>query len=523
MRTRRTFVKGGVGLAGGIATANKSPWSTGFFASAAAAQGAPKPGGTLNVVIGGTITTFDTSNINFYEERKALRLLYDPLIALGDDGQPLAERSLAERWEFTDPLTFVLHLRQGVKFHDGTPFDAEAVKFNLDRHLDPEIASTARSELTPVDRVEVVDPSTVKIILKFPTVAFDVTLFDRSGYQISPTAWEQYGKESFGSHAIGTGPFKLVELLPGERATFERNPDYWASPMPYLDQVVFRIVPNDATRLIELQSGGAQIAEGLPYQDIERIKQMPEVVLQDQLFRMEFLRWNVDSEFGKSKEFRQAFQWALDREAIQRTVYFNTGQIGYAPYFPGTPFYDESYKPFTRDLDKAQALLDQSGLPSPIRFTFYVGEDPVAEREAQIYQSNLSDIGVTIDIQKEQDAAANARLDSGDYNVSSNWWGWRPDPYFYMPIFKSDGASFSYFQPGQWKDPTFDQLVDDAAAEADLETRKELYQEAAELLNEGAAWVFYRFGPIYVGSAPNVRDFTDPRSTIVDYAKVWLE
>ena len=305
--------------------------------------------------------------------------------------------------------------------------------------------------------------------------------------------------------------------------TFERNPDYWASPMPYLDQVVFKQIPNDATRLIELQSGGAQIAENLPYQDIGRIKQMPEVVLQDQLFRMEFLRWNVDSEYGKSQELRQAFDWALDREAIKRTVYFDTGVVGYAPYFPGTPFYDEGYKPFTRDLDKAKALLDQSGLPSPIKFTYYIGEGPVAEREAQIYQANFADIGVTMDIQKEQEAAANARQDSGDYNLTPTWWGWRPDPYFYMPIFKSDGANFSYFQPGQWKDPELDKLIDDAAAEADLETRKAMYQDAAELLNEGAAWVFYRFGPIFVGAAPNVRDFTDPKSTIVDYAKVWLE
>jgi peptide/nickel transport system substrate-binding protein len=523
MSTRRTFLKAGVGLTGGIAAASMSPWRSRSVASARAAQGEPKQGGILTIAIQPTINTLDTAKINFYEERKTLRCVYDPLIALGDDGQPLAERSLAESWEFTDPVTFVLHLRQGVKFHDGTPFDAEAAKFNLDRHLDPEVASSARSELTPVASVEAVDASTLKINLKNPIVAFDVTLFDRAGYQISPTAWEQYGKDSFGQHAVGTGPFKLVELLPGERVTFERNPDYWASPMPYLDQVVFKQIPNDATRLIELQSGGAQIAESLPYQDIGRIKQMPEVVLQDQLFRMEFLRWNVDSEYGKSQELRQAFDWVLDREAIKRTVYFDTGVVGYAPYFPGTPFYDEGYKPFTRDLDKAKALLDQSGLPSPIKFTYYIGESPVAEREAQIFQANFADIGVTMDIQKEQEAAANARQDSGDYNLTPTWWGWRPDPYFYMPIFKSDGANFSYFQPGQWKSPELDKLVDDAAAEADLETRKAMYQDAAELLNEGAAWVFYRFGPIFVGAAPNLRDFTDPKSTIVDYAKVWLE
>jgi peptide/nickel transport system substrate-binding protein len=487
------------------------------------AGGAPKRGGTLNVVIGGTITTYDTANINYYEERKMIRMVYDPLIAIGDDGQPLAERSLAESWEFTDPKTFVLHLRTGVKFHDGTPWDAAAAKFNLDRHLDPAIASSARSELTPVASVEAVDAKTLKINLKQPTVAFPVTLFDRSAYQISPTAWQKYGKDSYGSNPAGTGPFKVVELVPNDHTTLERNPDYWDSPKPYLDGIVYRTIADDSTRLIELQSGGAHIDDGLPYQDIERIKQMPNVVMLDQLFRMEFLRWNVDSEFGKSQEFRQAFQSALDREAIQRTVYFSTGQVGYDPFFPGTPFYDPNYKPFTRDVNKAKALLDQSGLPSPIKFTYYIDDDPVREREAQIYQANLNDIGVSIDIQKEQTAAANARQDKGDYNFTFSWWGWRPDPYFYMPIFESSGANFSYFQPGQWKNPMFDQLVDQAAGEQDPEKRKSDYRQSADLLNQGAAWVFYRFGPIYIGVAQKVHDFTDPRSTIADFAKVWLE
>ena len=489
----------------------------------AVASGSPKRGGTLNILTGGSVNTYDTTRINFYEERKAIRLVYDPLIAIGDDGQVLPERSLAEKWEFTDPKTFAITLRKGVKFHDGTALDAAAAKWNLDHHLDPAVASSARSELSPVASVDVVDSSSIKINLKQPTVAFPVTLFDRAGYMVSPAAWQKYGMDSYGQNPAGTGPFKLKEVVPGEKSTLERNADYWDSSKPYVDQVIFRTVANDATRLIELRSGGAHIAEPLPYQDIERIKQMPEVVLQDQLLRMELLRWNVDSQYGKSEELRQAFLWALDREALKRTVYFNTGQVGFGPFFPGTPFYDESYKPFTRDLNKAKALLEKAGLPSPLKFTYYTSEDPVREREAQVYQANLADLGVTIDIQKEQTAAFNARVDKGDYNLTATWWGWRPDPYFYMPIFKSDGANFSYFQPGQWKDPEFDKLVDDAVGEANLDTRKALYRDATDRLNDGAAWVFYRFGPVFVGAAPNVKGFTDPRSTIADYAKVWLE
>jgi peptide/nickel transport system substrate-binding protein len=196
--------------------------------------------------------------------------------------------------------------------------------------------------------------------------------------------------------------------------------------------------------------------------------------------------------------------------------------VGYAPFFPGTPFYNDSYKPFPRDVDKAKAAMDASGLSS-VKFTYYVSDDPIRQSEAQIYQANLAEIGVTIDIQQEQAAAFNARVDKGDYNLTSTWWGWRPDPYFYMPIFKSDGANFSYFQPGQWSDPAFDKLVDDAAAEQDETKRAGLYQQSIERLNGGGAWVFYRLGPVYAGAAKNVRDWTDPKSTIMDYAKVWLD
>ncbi len=528
MTTRRAFLRGAAAIGGGLALASCAPSvpasQSPTAGSSGAAAGSPKRGGTLTVIVGAQpVTHFDSADIPFYEERKALRTVYDPLIALGDDGQPLAERSLAERWEFTDPKTFVLHLRKGVKFHDGTAWDAAAAKWNLDRHLDPATRSSAASELSPVASVDVVDSSTIKINLKSPTVAFPVTLFDRSAYQISPTAYQKSGKEKYAQNPVGTGPYKLVELVPGDRATLERNPDYWDSPKPYTDKLVLRTVPDDATRLVELRTGGVQIADGLPYQDIERIKQMPEVVLTSQVFRLEFLRWNTNSTYGKSAELRQAFQWAIDREAIRRTVYFGTGDVAYDPLFPGTTFFDGNYKPFPRNVDKAKALLDKSGLPSPLKFTYYVSEDPVRQREAQIYQQNLKDVGITIDLQTEQIAAYNARTNNGDYQIMSTWWGWRPDPYFYMPIFQSGGANFTYFQPGQWKDPTFDKLVNDAVGEQSADKRRTLYRQAAERLNEGAAWVFYRYGPIYVGTSPKVKGFTDPKSTIADYAKVWLE
>lgn len=534
MATRRALLSAALRVGGGILLASCAPTVSAPGASAPAASapaaaskptaGTPKRGGTLTFGVLGRVNSFEPAKTIYYEERQAGNLVYDPLIALDDNGEPNAARSLAESWEAPDPLTFIMHLRKGVKFIDGTPFDAEAAKWNVTRHLDPATGSTQRTNLKMIASVEATDSSTLRFRLNTPFVGFSKLWSDQPGYQLSPTAYAKDGKDKYPQNPVGTGPFKLVELVANDHATFERNPNYWGSPLPYLDSVIIKSIPNGSTRLVALQTGGADLAQDLPYQDIARIRQMPEIVLHQQPYRQEHLRFNTKSPLAKSKEFRQAWNWALDREAVKQTVYFGTGEVGYGPIFPGTPFHDASYKPFTRDVGKAKALLDKAaGLPSPLRFTYYVSEDPVRQREGEVFQANFRDIGVTMDIQKEPDAAWNARFNKGDYELGASWKGNRPDPHLYMPIFGSDGANYVYYQPGQVQDPVLDKAIADAAVETSLDKRKALYRQATERINDEAGFVFYRFGPIYVGSTSKVRGFTDPAQTIFDFSKVWIE
>ena len=146
-------------------------------------------------------------------------------------------------------------------------------------------------------------------------------------------------------------------------------------------------------------------------------------------------RWNtVSSPYGKSLPFRQAFNWALDRDAIHRAVFFSTGRVGYDPFHIGTPFYDEAYRPFPRDVGKAKALLEQASVPQPAKFTIYTRPDPVAVKLIEIISSNLAEVGVSIDIQQEDGAAYQARFDRADYHlgVYQGFLSWRPDPAQYI-------------------------------------------------------------------------------------------
>jgi len=166
-------------------------------------------------------------------------------------------------------------------------------------------------------------------------------------------------------HPVGVGPFRLVDHQPDQSYTIERNPDYWGSGKPYLERITWKIIPLDATRLVELRSGGVHIAEDLPLQNVEQIRGMDQVVLSERPgARFYFNRWNMDDEYGKSLELRQAYNWILDREANYKAVFFNTGLIGFDPFLPGQPFYDANYKPFTRDVAKAKALMDTAALPT---------------------------------------------------------------------------------------------------------------------------------------------------------------
>jgi peptide/nickel transport system substrate-binding protein len=516
---RRAFLIASIRIAGGAALAACAPAAPGLpAASAGQSAAATRRGGTLNVAIEADPVTIDPSQTGGLPGRRIDRAIFDPLIEI--DANNKLGPGLVERWEIPDPRTYVFYLRQGVTFHDGTPFDADAVKFHFDRHTAPNTRSRRNGELLSVAGTEIVDRHTIKVKLKASYAAFLAALFDWSGYIVSPAAVQKYG-DDFGVHPVGTGPFRFVSYAQDQQTVVQRNPDYWQKDRPILDGVVFRVIPVDSTRLTELRAGGVQIAEDMPFQDVERMRGMSELVLSEkQGFRFEYIRWNADVAPSKSLEFRMALNYALDREAIHKTVYFSTGGIGYDPFLPGMAFYDPTYKPFTRDISKAKQLLDRSGVSLPAKFTMYAGVDPVRRKELQIIQDNLNEIGVNADIQQEQGAAAQARTDRGDWTLSISWWGYRPDPAQYLST--QWHSKSTYYKNGNVKDPEVDRLLDTGEGELDPDRRKATYRQLATRMNESANNVFYHNGSNFKGVSPGVRGFVHFQDTIVRWKDISL-
>ncbi|MCA1648002.1 MAG: ABC transporter substrate-binding protein [Chloroflexi bacterium] len=492
-------------------------------APATVAGGAPKSGGMLIIADRADNKTLDPAYISDTPSRLIGRAIYDTLVDVDEQGNIIP--ILAERWETPDPKTYVLHLKQGLKFTDGTEFDAAAVKFNIDRHLDPNTASKQRGVLLSVDSIDVPDKYTVRFNLKAPYAAFLSVFFDRVGFIASPTAVQKWGDKDYGLHPIGIGPFRLVDYKPDQQYVVERNPDYWDKGKPYLDGITWKAIPVDATRLVELRSGGAHMAEDLPLQDVERMRGMPEFKLSERSgARFYRSRWNMDDKFGSSLEFRQALNWLIDREAIHKAVFFDTGTIGYDPFLPGTPFFDAAYKPYTRDLDKARALLDKSGVPSPRTFTMHPDPSSVGQKLTQIFQANLAEVDINADIQNEDDAAWQARLGRGDWALelrSTSWFGWRPDPAQYAGTLWHSAST--YYATGKLKDPDTDKLIEQGEAEYDPARRYQIYRQLADRLNELASTSFFQLGADFKGISPKVRGFVHMPDIITRYKTISLD
>jgi peptide/nickel transport system substrate-binding protein len=511
MIDRRTLLRSAAGTIAGMVA--PSAW--------AQAPATIKRGGTLTTAIFADPNTFDPHLAANIEGRTASLAIHDTLFSVDENGR-LAPR-LATSWEFSDEgKTLTVKLRSGVKFQDGTAFDAAAVKYNIDRINDPKLASIRKNEIRAMDRIEVIDGSTVRFVLKYPFAAFTFPLTDVAGAIGSPAAMEKWGA-NYGLHPVGTGPFKLAEYQKDTRTVLEKNPDFWMPGKPYLDRVIMRPIVTDSTRLAELRSGGVQMAEALPLQDIARLRQADSIVVSEKVgFRWEYFGFNLKSDYpGRSKQLRQAFQWAIDREALHKIAYFGTGSIGFDGVLPGSPFFDGNYKPFKRDLEKAKRLIGESGISTPVSIKGPLQPDPVKQRAAQIFQANAAEIGVRVDIEQIDAAAYRSLLFSGTLPIDlQGWWGYRPDPDQYLDILLS--STGSYAKANGYENPEMDKLMAAQRQAATEAERKAIFRQVSALMNEDAVYVPWHYSSDFKGLSPTVKGFVHAANGITAFENISL-
>jgi peptide/nickel transport system substrate-binding protein len=394
-----------------------------------------------------------------------------------------------------DGKEVTIKLRGGVKFHDGEPFDAEAAKFSLDRHLTLP-TSFRKPELAALDHVDVVDPLTIRLVLKTPFSPLIAQLTDRAGMMVSPKAAREAG-EKFGLHPVCAGPYKFVERVQQDRIVLEKFADYWNKDNIFIDRVVFLPIVDSTVRLANLKSGGLDLIERVLATDIRDVRADPRLKLSSALeLGYMGLTINVGNDRNKgglsqSEKVRQALDLSIDRDAVNQVVFNGEFTPGNQWVSPEHPYYQKAFPIPKRDVARARALLKEAGLPLPISVDLMVPKGPENEAVAQVLQSMAAETGFDLKIRLIEFATSFKQAQAGEFQAFLIGWSGRIDP---------DGNSFIFLHTkapqndGVYSNAEVDKGFEDARLIADPAQRKAIYEKVTGqvLKDEPIIYLYHR-------------------------------
>jgi len=394
-----------------------------------------------------------------------------------------------------DGKEVTIKLRENVKFQDGEPFDAEAAKFSLDRHLTMQ-GSFRKPELAALDHVDVVDPLTIKLVLKAPFSPLIAQLTDRAGMMVSPKAAKEQG-DRFGLHPVCAGAYKFVERVQQDRIVFEKFADYWNKDNIHIDRLVFLPIVDATVRLANLKSGGLDLLERLLATDIKSVQADPKLKLSTAIeLGYQGVTLNIGNDKAKgalsqSAKVRQALDLSIDREAINQVVFNGEFKPGNQWVSPDHPYYQQAFPVRPRDLAKAKALLKEAGVATPVSVDFMVPKGAETEAVAQVIQSMAAEAGFDMKIRVTEFATSLKQAEAGEYQAFMLAWSGRIDPDGNSYIFLKTGAPQNY---SAWSNPEADKALDDARLVTDPAQRKAIYETLAKAAQdeEPILYIFHR-------------------------------
>jgi peptide/nickel transport system substrate-binding protein len=490
----------------------------GLLASAPAAD-AQVRGGTLRVGMDADNTTMDPHRSTAAVDRQVYNNVYGKLVDI--DAKFGIVPQLAQSWEIRNAgLTYVFKLRRGVKFHDGSDFTAESVKWNFERMRDPALASPRRSEIAPVKDVKVVDSHTVEITLSAPFAPFLSVLTDRAGMMVSRAAVEKF-KDDFARNPVGTGPFRFVEWMKDDHLTLRRFDGYWEPGLPHLDEVVYRPIPDSSVRFTAIRTGQVDFMHQIAPKDVAaakaerglKVSEIPSLWWQG-------IHLNNQVAPFSTKALRQAMWYAVDRTVIQRVVYHGQGAVAWSPFPPSMWAQDRDFADWRRDVAKAKARLAEGGMPNGFAFTIKGWNQPTQVQELQIIQAQLKDIGVDMKIELLEFGKLLADLNGHNFAALRIGWSGRPDPDGNAHVFLHSKGGLNRVR---YNNPKMDELLDQARAESDQGRRTGLYARVTRLAAEDAPYVWLHHDAEIKLWANAVKGFEHVSDGMIRLKGVWLE
>jgi peptide/nickel transport system substrate-binding protein len=512
--TRRDFLRWSALASGGLT----APWAV----RAAGAQTAPKRGGTLRVGFYIEAATMDPHLSGSKIDRQIYHNIYEPLLTL--DTNLGIKPGLAESWQLVDAKTLVFKLRRGVRFHDGTDFNAEAAKFNFNR-MKTEPKSVRKGETASIDTVDVVDAYTIRMNLKRPDAALPATLTDRAGMMVSPKAIGERGAElERNATGAGTGPFQFVEWVKDDHLLIKRNDNYWNKQGgPYLDQIRYRPIPDDTVKLQSLQAGEIHVMDYVQPRDVAAVKADKNVVVLDVPSLADFAyQLNHTRPPFDVKALRQAVALSLDLEQIVKGVWLNVGVPANGPIPPTSWAYDRSISFIKRDLARVKAKLAEGGKPGGFTFTMTTNNIPINVQEAEVIQAQLAEAGITMKIKLVDSATLLSDGNSKSFEMISYQWSGRPDP---------DGNTYQFFRttPGtslNWSgisNKEIDAILDKSREASTQAERKRLFSQLTRLLQEELPMVFIVHPIEPKAFSPRVQNYDPVPDGMMRFKDVWLK
>ena len=436
------------------------------------------------------------------------RQIFDQLIDAHPDLTPRPETSLATRWEISrkpDAITF--YLRSGVIFHDGSPFNAHAVKFNIERVLDPKTLATPRASMTVIESVDVIDDLTVRFNLSSPWGAGINMLADRGGIMNSPAKVTELGKD-YGWAPAGTGPFKVNKVITGTMVHLIRNENYWGrdeygNQLPYLDEITIRVIRDQTVLSSALRTGEIDIAY-LPNKDVSAF-------LRDPRFQIRTMAGGGVGAllvFNLAKindiNLRLAISHAIDPAVINKAIFFNRIEVADSGMWPtGAWAHDPEVIRPTYDPVKAREFLAASGTEN-FEFTAVTNNSATLIPTAEIVRAMLKKIGITMHIEVLNAGVATERFFHTEaYPVYLTSWSRYPEPDWLASLaYKSDG----FYNAANLSRPDVDNLVALGAGSYDLDERKAIYHELNSLILQEAWFMPLLYSTTYAAAPLKVKN-----------------
>jgi peptide/nickel transport system substrate-binding protein len=483
-----------------------------------------KKGGNIVVGLDSDVVTLDPLKSSALVDREVMLNIYDTLVKL--NAQNEIEPDLATSWQYKSPTQLVFTLRTDVKFQDGTPFNADAVVFNINRILTTP-SSPRYSEISDVQSVTAIDSSHVQFNLKAPFSPLLAALTDRAGMMLSPTAVQKLGANLANAPTnAGSGPFEFVDWVKGDHLTIQRNPHYWqkdsqGNQLPYLQSIRYRPITNGSVMFSNLETGNINVAEDLDPTDVAAAQSNPSLIYK-QIPGLSFYGFmlNVKAAPLNNVHVRRAIEWAVNRQEIVTSVLKNVGTVAQGPIPPSSWAYDSSFAPYSYNINQAKAELAQAGDTKGVTFTMLIASgSPLNTQEAQFIQAELQPAGITMNIKQETFATLLSDTNAYNYQAALLGWSGRPDP---------DGNMYSWFHTGggfntmQYSNPQVDKLLEDARTSSDQSQRASDYQQAEKLILQDAPYVFINYGVSVQATTNNIKNFTILPTTIMEFLNVYV-